>query len=194
MGLLRRRDYAGFWTWFADAATRVQGPGDVDPAFLAELQQHLAMVDRRLDYEVGLRPATDEMELVVSAGGLDKVAPVVISLVATAPDLPGWRVRAFRPARPVEGAAVRVVDEVVAADEVWVAVSGGGDAVVLTAYVVGLERNVADRMRAAHLLLEQAVGEQVMVERIVAVDWRDARDGRPVGAVALADLAGSLPR
>jgi hypothetical protein len=190
---LRRRDYAGFWAWFADASASVHGPQDVDRAFLDALERRLTGVDRRLDFEVGVRPASDEMELVVSAGGLDKVAPIVEALVAAAPDLPGWRVTAFRPPRPVDGSAVRVREAVVAADDVWVETSGGGDAVVLTAHVRDLERDLADRMRAAHLLVEQALGERVLVERVVAIDWRHLDGPPPAAARRLADLPDALP-
>jgi hypothetical protein len=193
VGLLRRRDDAAFWSWFASACADVTSPADVDRDFLTGVTAALRRVDRRLDYEIGLRPLTDEMELVISAGGLDKVAPIAVALVAAAPDLPGWRATAFRPARPVAGTAIRVRDEVVAADEVWTSVAGSGDALVLTAHVAELDRCVADRMRAAHLLLEQAIGEETFVTRIVAVDWRSYAGAPPGGTLPLPDLAATLP-
>jgi hypothetical protein len=193
VGVLRRRDHAAFWAWFAEAAPAVRGPQDLDTAFLGQVQRRLGAVDRRLDYEIGLRPATDELELVISAGGRDRVAPIVLEMTAAAPDVPGWRVAAFRPARDVAGAAVRVHDEIVTDTDVWVAVAGAGRDLVLTAHVRDLERNVTDRMRAAHLMVEQAVGERVLVERVAGLEWRAFVGDPPEGLVPLAGLRAALP-
>lgn len=194
MGLLGgRTDPTAFWAWFGPEAARRRGPEDLDAAFLADLRSRLRTYGRRLDHEIGLRPATDELELVVSADGRSSEVPRVEALVAAAPDIPGWRVTALRPARDVAGTAVRVGDETVAADDVVVAVSGGGDAVVLTAWVRDLDRNVADRMRAAHLLVEHALGERTLVERVVAFDWQSYDGAAPAGTVPLTRLRAALP-
>ncbi|HWM87455.1 MAG TPA: hypothetical protein VNO33_16495 [Kofleriaceae bacterium] len=92
---------AGFWRWFrahaGEAATIRQGSEPI----MAKLAAELHRVDERLTVEVGGIASTAEpKELIISAGGLREVFPVVQRLVAAAPPIDGWRVIAFRPRKP----------------------------------------------------------------------------------------------
>lgn len=188
-----RLDPAAFWGWFVQVAPGVRSPADVDATFLAALDTHLRRQSRKLDFEIGVRPTTDEMELVITAGGSDRVAPLVETLVAAAPPVEGWRVTAFRPRSDVRGQAIRVKEEIVAEHDVGAQVTGDASQVVVTAWVRDLDRNTVDRMRAAHLLLEQALGERTLVERVAAVEWKSYAGSPPPGLVALPDLFAALP-
>lgn len=92
---------AGFWRWFrahaGEAATIKQGSEPI----MAKLAAELRRVDERLVFEVGgIASTAAPRELIISAGGLREVFPVVERLVAAAPPIDGWRVIAFRPRKP----------------------------------------------------------------------------------------------
>ena len=93
---------AGFWTWFQaneDAYFKLD-PRDESSRerLFDELSAQLEQVDPDLTFEFG--PVVDgRRDFVISAAGIKRAFPAVESLAKQAPNLPHWRVIAFRPRR-----------------------------------------------------------------------------------------------
>ncbi len=92
-----------FWNWFIAHEPELF---DFDPNQVAErerifgeLQGELQKVDPDLTFEFG--PNEPRREFVISAGGIKRAFPAVVSLVDAVPALGRWKVIAFRPRRPV---------------------------------------------------------------------------------------------
>ena len=90
-----------FWSWFKSNSKRLFSFEQNQEAIFRELTAILAEVDHELTFEFG--PIQDNRrEFVISAGGIKKVFPVVEHLVASAPELPNWKITAFIPRRSVD--------------------------------------------------------------------------------------------
>src|ERR1700730_6959782 len=92
-----------FWNWFIAHEPELF---DFDPNQLAErerifdeLANQLQEIDPDLVFEFG--PREPRREFVISAGGIKRAFPAVVSLVDAAPSLDRWNVTAFRPRRPL---------------------------------------------------------------------------------------------
>jgi hypothetical protein len=89
-----------FWDWFIANNARYLFIHEVEPAlqqtFLAELADKLHVFNRNLFFLVGGNPDED-MELVITAEGNRKYFDKVEELVNAAPEIPRWKVLAFKP-------------------------------------------------------------------------------------------------
>lgn len=89
-----------FWDWFAENNARYLFIHEVEPAlqqkFLAELADKLHAYNRNLFFLVGGKPDED-MELVITAEGNRKYFSLVEALVSEAPEIPRWKLLAFKP-------------------------------------------------------------------------------------------------
>jgi hypothetical protein len=90
-----------FWKWFIQHEVELF---DFDPDREAErerifdqLATELQRVDPNLSFEFG--PKSAKREFVISASGIEKAFPAVVSLTKAAPTLDRWQVTAFRPRR-----------------------------------------------------------------------------------------------
>jgi hypothetical protein len=94
-----------FWSWFAANAERMRR---THPELLVRDPGLRGALDR---YQAGLIPEFHAREvegrrqIIISADGDRDLFPAVETLVAAAPDIPGWRVIAFRPREPRPRAA-----------------------------------------------------------------------------------------
>ena len=86
-----------FWKWFLANRERLHSSAYNDEALLDEVGEALHLVDVRFAFEIG--PPEAIREFVISADGLKDVFPSVVSLVSAAPNIPQWKITAFRPRR-----------------------------------------------------------------------------------------------
>lgn len=157
---------AAFWDWFAGNGGRlraaVYGP---DPAAREaaydELRSATESAGEDLILEIGRPPGTDPGQLVVTADGRPDRVDGVKAFAASAPDLPGWEVVAFRPRDRMDGFVIEIGGERVAPEDVRFAVEPDDDGLALTLYVAGLTaENEKARGLGASLLAQHAVGER----------------------------------
>ncbi len=89
-----------FWDWFLANNARYLFIHEVEPAlqqkFLAELADKLHEYNGNLFFLVGGTP-NEDMELVITAEGNRKYFDLVESLVEAAPQIPRWKILAFKP-------------------------------------------------------------------------------------------------
>jgi hypothetical protein len=160
-----------FWTWFGARADRLLRIERSPDPLLTELAAELGRVRPGLVYELGPH-GEDPRSFVVSADGISTLFPEVLRLVAAAPELPGWSIRAFRPRRP---GAVRVEIEgcSLGTGDVWFRAFPEGSRVRLQLFVRGLtDALFAERATAVFLLLDAALGERDAEEKLGSISWR----------------------
>lgn len=155
-------------------------------------------VDARLGLLVG--GTLDTPEIVITANGDQSAFGAVVELVANAPEIPGWFVRAFRPRLAPEFAPYAAITlrgrEVGVSDITFrCARSPGRNAVDLILCVPGYDDAVdadtppnSDISDAALLLLDHVLGEYDAVTRI----WGMIVTGRPLLGLPLASLPAAL--
>src|SRR5690349_18790253 len=102
---------ARFWKWFIDHEPDLF---TFDPEQIAERERifdeiasELQKIDPDLSFEFGPN-GTSRREFVISASGIQRAFPAVVSLAEAAPPLERWQVIAFRPRRkPINTVEIR---------------------------------------------------------------------------------------
>lgn len=156
-----------FWQWFEQSGDRLReaiyGPDpDARDAAYSELEGAVGEVQPGVMLEIGSAPDDGPRQLVVSADGHPEHVDAVKDFVASAPELAGWEVVAFRPRMKLGDAIeIQIADERVGVDDVWFQGAEELDGIGLTLYVRGLtEGNEKPRSLGASLLVEHTVGER----------------------------------
>lgn len=168
-----------FWSWFAANSARLLAFEQDQERVFAELGAALARVAPGLTFEFG--PAGPMREFVVSADGQRALFPAVQVLVAAAPALPGWEIKAFRQPKGTD-LTIGYGELELSPEQIWFRAEPHGERTGLTLYVRGLERLDADFVRqASFLLLDAALGEYTVETRIGYIAWAAAPPD-PAGA------------
>src|SRR5882724_2507163 len=123
-----------FWNWFRDNGERLRslmysGDEEARDAAVAELRQAGEAAAPNLVLEVARAASPGEPHSrVVSADGHADRADAVKDFAATAPELPGWKVIAFRPRMPIgDSLEIAIEDERIGPDDIWFRVEPGED-------------------------------------------------------------------
>ncbi|MBK9584467.1 MAG: hypothetical protein KA099_09015 [Alphaproteobacteria bacterium] len=88
--------HAEFWDWFIQNKSMIEQYDKKTEAVMNAVQGKIKAVYPDLWFEIG--QAEDKVyEFIISAGGLKSAIPSVIDLYKAAPQIPGWRVIAFKP-------------------------------------------------------------------------------------------------
>jgi hypothetical protein len=147
-----------FWRWFEDNEEQLFAlEGDREALFDA-LSSRLSAVHTDLTFEIG--PDVEGMrDLVISAGGISRAFPAVVELTNAAPELPRWRVIAFRPRRsPIHD--LTFGDVSVRAEDVRFAAVPDGDRLGLVLLLPGFRETPDETFeQMAYLFLDEALGE-----------------------------------
>ena len=128
-----------------------------------ELAAQLQKVDPDLDFEFG--PRGTRREFVISAGGIKRAFPAVISLVNVAPSLNRWRVTAFRPRR----APLHVVEfggKCVDPEHVQFSLLDNGKTVGIYLFIPGFRESDVELKQIGYLLLDGTLGEYDVESRL----------------------------
>lgn len=84
-------DKGQFWDWFTAHEAQFRAiPPERKEELLNELLSRLHRYDHRLFFQMG--GPEDARELIISAEGEKQAFPAVESLIAAAPEVPGWEV------------------------------------------------------------------------------------------------------
>jgi hypothetical protein len=113
-------------------------------------------LDPDLVFEFG--PTEPKREFVISAGGIKRAFPAVVSLVASAPTVDRWRITGFRPRRtPVS--TVEFHRKRVDPKDVQFTLISNGEVVGIRLFIPGHPETDSDLRQIGYLLLDEALGE-----------------------------------
>lgn len=156
-----------FWNWFLqhepelfafDATQETEREGVFVP-----LARELNKVDADLVFEFG--PKGPRREFVISAGGIRRVFPSVISLVNAAPRLERWQVIAFRPRRTL-CSSVQIRGRRVDVKDVHFSLLDNSQIAGINLFIPGYGDDDADLKQIGYLLLDEALGEYDVESRL----------------------------
>lgn len=156
-----------FWNWFLRHEAELF---DFDPELINEREEifnqvarELQKVDPDLTFEFG--PKGEKREFVVSAGGIKRGFPAVLSLVSGAPRLGRWLITAFRPRRhPVN--TVILNDKTVDPKDVEFTLLSDGKTAGIYLFIPGFREDDVDLKQIGYLLLDEALGEYDVETRL----------------------------
>jgi hypothetical protein len=155
-----------FWNWFVEHESELFNFDPVREAererLFDELARELRKVDPDLAFEFG--PQHTRREFVVSAAGIKRAFPAVVSLVAAAPTLERWWLIAFRPRRSpniVEFRGKRVHPK-----DVQFSLLDNGKTAGIYLFIPGFRESDADLKQIGYLLLDDTLGEYDVESRL----------------------------
>jgi hypothetical protein len=156
----------GFWAWLAANTERIQSDLKQDPQnATAEIRQAFKQSYPDLTWEV--TPAkSGPWTFCISADGNPKLFPKVQQAIHNAPEVAGWKIRAFR-ARGSLTAEIDMGGRKLNYDDIWCSVEPLAGGVRVKLCIQGLTPQ-SDRALspAAAILLDNAVGEYDAVMKI----------------------------
>lgn len=149
-----------FWIWFLDHEDELYNinltQDEKREDLFNQLSVELSKVDINLTFELG--PQEYKREFIISAAGIKRAFPTVLSLVEAAPTLERWTVIPFRPRRPVEG-FIRFRNKCIDTKEVQFTLLDNGKTPGIYLFMPGYLEEDSDLKQIGYLLLDQALGE-----------------------------------
>lgn len=175
-----------FWHWFRINSTRMNivleaamdktfsDPNSKDVILMkklfSELQTQFNKIDKNLTFEFG--PVKEgKREFIVSADGIKATFPAVQKLVSAAPDLPDWKIIAFRPGGRLDS-SIETPNGTLSPDDIWFAARLEAPKLALDVYVRGMtDENQKQMSLPAFLILDGVVGEYDVEMKIGSIDF-----------------------
>jgi hypothetical protein len=152
-----------FWNWFVQHEAKLLD-FEADPEnIFDQLSTELQKVDPDLTFEFG--PNKTKREFVVSAGGIHRAFPAVVSLVSVAPVLERWKVTAFRPRRSPPN-IVEFQGKRVDPREVEFSLVDNGRNAGVYLFIPGFREDDLELKQIGYLLLDEALGEYDVEARL----------------------------
>jgi hypothetical protein len=149
-----------FWNWFVRHEAELY---DLDPNWESErerifdeLGSELQKVDSDLTFELG--PNQPRREFVISASGIKRAFPSVVSVAEAAPRLDRWQVTAFRPRRTIPS-IVEFRGKRVDPRDVQVSLLDNGKIAGVYLFIPGFREGDLDWKQVGYLLLDDLLGE-----------------------------------
>jgi hypothetical protein len=139
-----------------------------------ELAKQLKKVNKGLSFLFG--PVVDgRREFIISADGIRERFPAVKTLVSAAPDIPGWKIIAFRPpVQDISDLTLMLGDTEVSANDIWFAVQQSGPNFDLEIFLNIPPTSNRDTVTgAAFLILDHTVGEYNVETRFGSITIKD---------------------
>lgn len=178
-GRNRENPYDAFWKWFQASSDELHAvpfapysPDDIR----WELDRQLSRIHKDLTFEFG--PDIDGVrEFILSAEGTKDAFPSVQILAGSAPDLPGWKVIAFRPAAGWD-LTFSLLGMRMSADDLWFesdVYDGKADVVIYIRKSL-MDENYDTAGRLFFLILDHGLGEYIVATRIGYIDLQPLPD------------------
>jgi len=167
-----------FWRWFSERADQYRAFTVDSPdreRLFNELSKALNRVCRGLQFEFGAGEDGAPAELVISADGIRDRIPAVQALVASAPDMPGWKVLAFRSRKPLSDIQLQVGAGTFDAEQLWYRLERDQGQISADIYISGLGEADQDAANfVGFMMLDCALGEYDVMTRVGALSFQAA--------------------
>jgi hypothetical protein len=178
-----------FWQWFRTNASRLSKllygkDEEARDQAMAELRDASEQAAPGLVLEIAHAGSPEgQHSLVVSADGRPERADAVKEFVASAPELAGWNVVAFRPRMPIsESIEIAIEDQQIGPADIWFRVEPDDFGLNLTLHVRALTpQNEQIRGLGASILAQHAIGEFDSMTLLSSLQVKPLQ-GDPAGA------------
>jgi hypothetical protein len=179
-----------FWNWFAQHERELFEPDlrrETERERISNLlTRELKKVDPNLVFEVGL--GGTPREFVISAGGIKRSFPAVVSLVNAAPHLARWQVTAFRPRCAILHHVIFGGKRVELKDIQFSLLDNEKTAGIYL-FIPGFRDGDEDLKQIGYLLLDGTLGEYDVATRLGVIKMLSPETGTGGVRYPLAELA-----
>jgi hypothetical protein len=167
--------YSKFWKWFVAHEDEVFHFERKQEKVFDKLSSRLGRVHRGLVFEFS-SAVGGRREFTISAGGIIDAFPEVTTLVRAAPDLPRWKIIAFRQRQDIP--EIQCGPKSIKRDAVFFDYIPAGDKIDLLLFIPGFadssQEGVVGLKTIGYLLLDAAVGEYDVETKIGGIEMLDA--------------------
>lgn len=158
-----------FWTWFAYHAPEITFPPAQE--LIEQIGDALWAIHRELGFQIG--QCDDGLVIEITGEGRKHMIPVVVDIVSAAPDIAGWRVKAFR--QPCDIGGVSVGGRTYSADNVQFALKRDDKGTHVALFLDGFASAPNEVGPIAFLLLDAMLGELSVMTEISGLNFFDTR-------------------
>jgi hypothetical protein len=185
-----------FWVWFAAHEAELFDFEANREKVFDRVQEALNRIDDDLTFEFG--PKNDGeggamREFVVSADGIKRAFPAVISLCKVAPRMKKWTVTAFRPRRwPLN--EIEYGGKQISSEDVQVTLLDNGRIAGIHLFFPGYEESDSRFRAIGYLMLDEALGEFDVETRVGLIKMSASEEPSPFSRIPLAKLPVAFDR
>jgi hypothetical protein len=152
-----------FWHWFLHHQHELLSFEQDRDRIFDSLASQLRKIDSRLVFEFG--PREVKREFVISADGILAAFPAVVSLVDAAPDMPDWKITAFRPRRAAMS-IIEIQEKRVDPKLVEFSLLHNDQVAGIRLFIPSFQEEDAGWKAIGYLLLDEALGEYDVETRL----------------------------
>lgn len=162
-----------FWNWFEKNNEKfLENVDNIElrESLFEELTIELHKINKELTFEFSPINENGIRELTISADGLKEVFPYVIKLVETAPEIPNWKINAFRQRVPGNDLEISFGDFSIKYSDIYFKYAEDGDKIGLVLYVRNFD-NSGRSKNIIYILLDSLIGEYDVETLISWIEW-----------------------
>lgn len=177
-----------FWSWFVENEDRLFYFERDQNSVFAALRAALHAVDTDLTFEFSAK-ASPQREFIISADGIKSAFPAVKALTEAAPELPRWKIIAFRPRGPA-GSTIEIDDITVDPAKVQYILLEYENKVGIALLIPGYREQDSRFKTIGFLLLDNTLGEYDVATKIGPIEFLDIAaniDGKRYPLLQLAE-------
>ncbi len=169
---------ADFWDWFSSKAAEYKkvdllNQAQVEKMLNEIIDKRLQKIDENLTVEIGtIDDATHD--LVISADGIKAGFDKVKEVVAAAPQVPGWKVTAFKQPKDVSGLRVQLGPKELTINDIWYSLTPDTakkkiDTIIIVHTGLPLPNELAGQI--GFIALDGILGEYDVATKLGAIDF-----------------------
>ncbi len=163
-----------FWDWFSKNNltyyNEVEGINTSKPLF-QKLNAELAKVNDELTWEFSPLKDNGIREFTISADGMKDLFPIVDKVVKAAPEIPNWKINAFRQRIPGDDLKIDYGDFSVSYSDIFFKYADEGEKIGIELYIRDFDGN-GHKQNAIYILLDGLIGEYDTETVIDWIDWK----------------------
>jgi len=159
-----------FWKWFEQNEQQLFEMQTLDNDLFAEISSRLQNIQAGLSFAISPLLDDNTKELVISADGIIERFPAVIALIQKAPQLPHWRIKAFRQRQTSDDIQIKLGNFLLSYDDIFFKYLIEEGKVCLQLHIRYFRKD-DPFIDAVFLLLDALLGEYDVGTQIGFIDW-----------------------
>lgn len=160
-----------FWTWFEEHQNILFEINHEQYEWYDALSQQLKAINKGLTFEFSSNDLDVKKDLFISADGMNKIFPLVIKLVQSAPLLDKWNIKAFRQRILNQNISIQINDIELSYQDMYFSHRPDFDKIGLEIHVRNFIDN-QDYVSGIFIMLDALLGEYDVGTQISFIKWQ----------------------
>jgi hypothetical protein len=162
-----------FWTWFQNNKDDFYHFENNQEELFDKLDSRLKKIHEDITFEFSPIHEDGIRELFISADGIRAAFDTVISLVDKAPEIPRWKIVAFRQRIPGDDISINLGDVKIGYSDIYFRHGELDEKIIIELNIRAFDPKDNRIKNAVYILLDGLIGEYDMETVIGGIDWVD---------------------